>query len=421
MLRKEYLQTALGQSNERNKRTVKTNYLIINQEPKSKNSISKTEKVFFRSEIQRQMKERSRRAHTGDIIVQIDFYTTMNNPPAVHTLAKNYLDLLHKETPETDKLKNLLYKDDSQIKILIANYHLNHRGNNSSEIRITSYSMSNFIKDVELAYQILNGNLKPNDHNSFQSYDFEEDREEYHRSLSDLKKDLENHINKKDSLNKKLGDTLYETQREYLSRLLQERYIKINEIKPRDLVNIFQREFSTNRKYSGDKFFENIWNITRGYVFYTSDFVGLGGAPMKEGESNIFQENLKKQLTVFKENHPLLFPLYQPISVTILFIPPEKRPLDSDNLARYILPFLTEEFQPPSILENHIYSPPPNSKTQRFPKYGLTGYQLIQIPRQKSDPVNGKIEFSISDGLLFHSNIWNNVDEIIDKWQKKLR
>jgi len=87
MTRTEYLETIEGQSYERLKRKIKTVYLDIEQEPKSKRSISNQEKLFFRQEVKRQLKEMNRRPHRGDIVLEIDYFTTQNNPPALHTLS----------------------------------------------------------------------------------------------------------------------------------------------------------------------------------------------------------------------------------------------------------------------------------------------------------------------------------------------
>jgi hypothetical protein len=56
--------------------------------------------------------------------MEIDYFTTQKIPPSLHTLSKNYLDLLHKPMPHIDSYKGLLFNDDRQIKILILNYHI---------------------------------------------------------------------------------------------------------------------------------------------------------------------------------------------------------------------------------------------------------------------------------------------------------
>ena len=120
MTRSDFLETIKGQLLERQKRKSKIIYLSLNIEPKGKNS-SNHEKLFFRQEIKRQMKKMNRRPFRGDIILEIDYFTTKDNPPSLQNLSKNYLDLLHKQMPNIDKNRGILFKDDSQIKILISN------------------------------------------------------------------------------------------------------------------------------------------------------------------------------------------------------------------------------------------------------------------------------------------------------------
>lgn len=426
MTRSEYLETIEGQSLERTKRRIKRNYLVIQQEPKSKTSISRAEKIFFRQEVKRQLKERNRKAHTGDIILVIDFFTTKNNPPALYTLSKNYLDLLHKEIHE-DKLSGLLFKDDGQIKILIANYHLNTFGKQESEIRITSYSLSSFIKDIELTDRIFTNKFENADSFMHRRFLHETEREErmsdtsnYWEDLRSLEKNKENHI-------EQFGEQFYDLQKHFLIRQIQERYLKQNEIRIRDLISIFQHKFSYNKKYSTDKHFQNIFNITSGYIFLSLDFVGLGNAPTQEGEKRIFKDKLQEQLKVFKEKHKVLFPLLQPVNVTIIFVPPKRNILDLDNLARYIVPFVNEIFQPPAthrlaaydnkylnkLLKNEIQI------TQRFPAHSIAGYQIIHIPRKEEDPEDGRIDFVITDGFGIKSNVWHLVNNTIDTWEKR--
>lgn len=426
MTRTEYLESIEGQSNEWTKRWIRTNYLTIKQEPKSKTSISCEEKIFFRQEVKRQLKERNRRAHNGDIILEIDFYTTQNNPPALHTLTKNYLDLLHKSIEE-DKFKKILFKDDSQIKILIANYHLNIYGNQEPKISITAYSLTSFIKDIELTDRIYSNRFNDADDYAYRRYIHETERDDskfdtkdYWEDLRSLEKNKEKHIDQ-------LGQDFYDLHKHFLTRQIQEKYLQQNEISIRDLISIFQHNFSYNKKYSNDKRFKQIWDITRGYIFFTSNFVELGNAPIHDGETKLFKNKLQQQLKGFKEKHKILFPLLQPVNVTVVFIPPKRNILDLDNLARYIVPFVNEIFQPPvtHLLPYHNKYRNPFLKQeqevmQKFPPYSIAGYQIIHIPRRIDDPDDGRIDFVLTDGLGLKSNVWRLVDNTIETWEKHL-
>ena len=411
MTRTDYLESIEGQSHERTKRWLNTIYLRILQEPKSKTSITQQEAIFFRQEVKRQLKEQNRRAHKGDIILEIDFYTTKDNPPALHTLSKNYLDLLHKEMSDIDGLKEILFKDDSQIKILIANYHLNINDSQEPEIHITSYPYSSFIGDLELTDRITTNRFKDRDTFRHHRFTFELERDEEHFDISDIRNELNSLEQNEENLIKQFGQAFYDLQKHFHIRKIQEKYLNQNEISIRDLISIFQHKFSYNKKYANDQRFQQIWNATRGFIYITSDFLELGGAPTQEGETKQFKRELQEQLKEFKQKHKVLFPLLQPINVTITFVPPKHNVLDLDNLARYIIPFINDVFQPPATYglsyDNKYLNQLLQKETkftQKFPPYSITGYQLFHIPRKEDDPVNGKIDIVITDGLQLKSN-----------------
>ncbi|MES2627364.1 MAG: hypothetical protein V4616_00220 [Bacteroidota bacterium] len=152
----EYLNSDKSQVHQYHKRRKKLLFLVVNQEPKSKN-ISDKEISFFRSEIKRQMGKRRR--FQGDVILDFTFWVTKRNPPTLHKLVKNYMDLLHKDFPKVDKNRQLLFKDDSQVKFLLARCFFPNEMSNTEEedaerdwkIVIKAYSLSNFVQDLQLA------------------------------------------------------------------------------------------------------------------------------------------------------------------------------------------------------------------------------------------------------------------------------
>jgi len=423
MTRTEYLETMEGQSLDRFKRMIKTIYLEVAQEPKGKNSTDR-EKLYFRQEIKRQLKEWKRRPFRGDLIMEIDYFTTQKVPPALHTLSKNYLDLLHKPMPHIDSYKGLLFNDDSQIKILISNYHIDEFDKQRACIKIKAYSLGFFIKDIEFTDRIINNKFENSDyhrHSNFEDellYERNHDNRDYVDDLLELERD-------KEFYDKTFGEQYFLLQKQFCTRQIQEQFLKINEFGIRNLISIFQPVFSYYKQYSADKSFQSIWGSSRNLIFFSSSFLDFGNAPQKKGESNIFKTNLKEELKKFKENFKILFPLLQPISVIITFIPPKQKVVDLDNLARYIAPFVNEIFEPPSTIQLTYDNKYQNELlrreveiTQQIPPNSIASYQLIHLPRQNNDHENGEIRFVITDGLYHMNNIWSTVNEFIDKWDK---
>lgn len=100
-----------------------------------------------------------KRAYTVPVAVQLDFAVTQNDPPAIHTLAKNYLDVLQKVEPsEAIGRRMLLLKDDRQVQCLVCNYQLRPR-NAEPGVQIRVASMANLVADLELYERVRRGNF----------------------------------------------------------------------------------------------------------------------------------------------------------------------------------------------------------------------------------------------------------------------
>lgn len=421
MIRTEYIETMDGQKSLRLRRFLRELHFYIKQEPKSKKSLKKEDKKHFRETIKEHLQKNNRRAYRSDIILQIDYYTTENNPPPLQTLSKNYLDLLHKPMPEIDNLEGILFKDDGQIKILIANYHLNEYGDNKSQIRINTCTLTSFYEDIALAYRIIRNDFSDKDYSN--DYQFEEylkdeeldDNTDVYRDYNDL---LKNEV----EIKKMFGEQ-YFLAREFLyKREIQERYLSFNRINIYALVNLFQSEFSDNRKYKGDERFMKIWDSTKNYVFLASDFFDLGKAPSDKGDSKFLKSQLREQLNEFKKKKPVLFPFLVPLSIIVLFVPPKRNVIDLDNLARnYIVPFINEILRPPAshskVVKDFSFFKDNSEIHQKYHPNSLTNYQILQLPRQDNSPDNGEIKFVLTNGDTIFKNVRNTVNDLIREWE----
>jgi len=423
MTRSEYLDTIEGQLSEHLKRRFKKVSLIVKQEPKGKNC-SNDEKRTFRKEIRRQLKEQNRRPFRGNIILEIDYYTTKDNPPELQTLSKNYLDLLHKKMPHIDNLKSILYSDDNQIKILISNYHIDEERQKNPYIEISAYSLRYFLEDIELADRILTNNFSDSDKYSHSNFEeqLEEERSNHNKDYFEDLRELEED---KDDYDKLLGRHYYSLQKNYLLRQIQEQFLKRNNLNIHSLITLFQPYFYHFKKYSTDRSFQNLWDSSRNLIFFSPAFLHFGNAPQLTGETGAFNFNVRKELLGFREKFKILFPLLHPISVIVTYIPPKQKIMDLDNLAKSIVHFVNEIFKPPTIikltykdlkipdlLKNEL------EIIQHFPPNSIASYQSIQLPRFDNDPINGKIGFLITDGFYYMNNVWRTVEEIINKWER---
>ena len=435
MKRLEYFNTQKGQLYLRRKRQMSRLYFLrINQEPKSKNSISTSEKIYFQNEILKVLSKRRRRAYRSPVIVKIDFHSNQDNPPSIHTLAKNYLDLLEDPIPQSKIKRNkLLYNDDKLIKILIVNYHLGMPSFRSS-ISIKIDTLSNFISDIELVDRIKKNDFEKDDNYSWSSSctfsDFNTDEFDNHDDYFDtLITQLRELERDKHSIVKKFSREIYEIQKGWLIKDVQKRYLKTSELKTDQLLILFSGFLNKRKDYSGfSRLLANLDKQNRNLIISPTFTIDLTHAPSQKGGKTIFKNNVKRVLNSFKRKHPILFPLRNQISITVLYVPPKNQSIDLDNLARYIIPFINDIIMPPStflntIDINHMKDSDIKErlleyikKIPKIPKYSITKYQVIVLSRFDNDPDEGYVRLIFGDGFDY-SGLWDKTDDIIDKWE----
>ena len=105
--------------------------LIVDQETisKGKGILDNIDsKIYFRKSVKRQLVDFDITDFENDekLAIKISFWTNRSRKYLLHNLVKNYLDLLHKPLyskkckRKLDDLEGLLFIDDSQIKVLVA-------------------------------------------------------------------------------------------------------------------------------------------------------------------------------------------------------------------------------------------------------------------------------------------------------------
>ncbi len=435
MRRLEYFNTQKGQIYLRRQRQMSRLYFLhIDQEPKSKNSISTSETIYFQNEILKVLNQRTRRAYRSPVIVEIDFYSNQDNPPSIYTLAKNYLDLLEDPIPQSKiTRKKLLYKDDRLIKILIVNYHLGMPSLRSG-ISIRIDALSNFRSDLELVDRIKKNDFEKDNDNfrsssrgfsHFNMNEFDDDEDDYFDNPITQLRQLERN---RTSNIKVFGRETYEIQRDYLIKEVQKRYLKISELKIDQLLMLFSAFLNKREYYRFSNLFVDLNKRNRHLIIPPPFTIDLTHAPSQKGEKSIFKSGVKKTLNSFKNKYPILFPLRNQISVTVLHVPPRNQSIDLDNLARYIIPFVNSVIMPPSTFLNTIDITRMKDcdikkrflqdmkKIPKIPKYSITNYQFIELPRFDGDPNEGYVLLIFEDGFV-HGSLWRKIDDIIEKWE----
>jgi hypothetical protein len=404
MRRTEYLRTIAGQAHAYHKRQARRLYIRVDQEPLTKRKDQKAD-AAFRLEVRRQMKAAKRGAFKGDLVLQIDFYSSRSVPYEVQELAKHYLDLLHKPIPG-DQFKQLLFYDDRQVKLMITHQHPFDAG---PHLFIQAYPLADLLRDAEYAQNILQNTFLDKD----ASFPYRH-RLEYRHEPSPGG-DFYALV---DEYGKSDGRTGWfdQLRGRNLKDRIQEAFIARNQISTTDLINALQHLFLKNSRRRDDPLFQRLFSGTREYIFIGMDFIPAGGSPVRRGEGGPFRAHIRRQLKRFKNLHPYLFPLSQPVSLSIICIPPAFHSRDADNLANEIVALFNTVCMPPVVrtglpgLRVH-----PKSREKLV---ATTGYQVIYLPRTPGDPERGRIEIVMGGGLFTEANLREKIEQVIADWER---
>lgn len=405
-----FFETREGQLHKWHDRKNEEFKIRIDMEPKSKKGIKPEEKIQFQRKILQELKNRNKRAFSGPIVIEFNFFPKEDNPPHIHTLAKNYLDLL--ETPIEGsgiKRKNLLFKDDRQVESLIVNHHIETR-NEYPSITIKATSIGNFKKDLRLLDKIR--------HNSFENehrleYDIEEilkaNNSTQSLSFEDTLVEYNEVKNWKDNHNPEI-----KTQKMLLQKMLlqnlQESYFQSKKIEPMDLLYFYSDLLLGKDTIS--LVLKDVYIQYRDILIYPPFSLPVKNfsPPNNNKSKTSFKDDIKGALLKLKDTNNLLFsPLLINTSLIILYIPPkDELEADLDNLARYIIPKVNDIFEPSG---KFYFS---QEEEQSFTQNSITQYQIIKVPRSKNDSESGSIRLIINKR---ENGILKELDSIIRKWE----
>jgi hypothetical protein len=147
--------------------------------------------------------------------------------------------------PEIDDLSGILFKDDSQVKILMASYEQASKSGRKPGVYLKCLSLGYFIQDLELADRIVSNDFSNSDTflTGFLSEpNYYNDLDNYLDNLSDLEKDRELYLKDGDS-------RLYESLRLLSLWRIQEHYLENNSL-DESKVLLLLRSLTKAKKYS---------------------------------------------------------------------------------------------------------------------------------------------------------------------------
>ena len=432
MKRGDYLKTVEGQISLKHRRQRNKLYFILDgYEPRSKNAITEAKKIEFQSAILADMARHGRRHFTAPVALEFEFRPTEDDPPAIHTMPKNYLDLLQKRVKGLKtKRERLVLKDDRDVYYLAVQYNI---GPERSQPHIWKKAAPyrDFVAEMALIEKVQHNNLKHVDNGPFSrrasvSWDELAEDDDLISSRNDAYERLKEHESRKQFWVSHFGEASYKAIREMHIRDLQDEILKILTLTTDKLISLLSPLFSRRASI-----FDKLNAAVRDMLISEPFTINLNHSNLRPGESSRYRAFVKETMAVFKEDHGVLFPLKTQAGITILFQPPECGSIDLDNLARRIVPFVNEELKPPSNLImtfNAEQLPDPELRKwyqerqmamKRMPKHSITHYQVIQLPRLSGDSEHGFVRLILESGEGFET-LWRKIDTLADRWEKKV-
>jgi len=431
MHQKNYLNTVEGQVNLRRRRKRKRLLLnLTNLEPKSKNAISEEEAIAFQTTILTELDKLKKRYFKAPVALELDFFPTKNDPPGIHTLAKNYLDLLQFPLPKLGtRRKRLVLEDDRQVKYLAVRYHI-FPERNRPRICLKIAPFKNLLDDAALLNKVKNNEFSESIGSysrtrqlpiSWNEHENEGNRHFHDDDAIDRFRELEK---KKTSWIAKFGEETYKVIREMQLIDVQNHLLRRLALSFSQLFYLLSPLFSEIPEKT-----DRIYSEMRNFLISPPLAVDLSHHDLKEGQSKIFKQIVEYAIEGFKKRSRYLFPLRVQLAVTILFQPPATHGIDLDNLARKIIPFVNDQLQPLSNLlftidvhkvDDSFISRQLAAMRQtlsRMPKQSVTHFQIVQLPRLPSDCKHGFVRLLFEPGEN-SSTLWSKLEGMADEWQK---
>jgi hypothetical protein len=422
--------TRKGQAAELRKRRQRRFVVMLEQQPQSK-KIKAADAITFQRAVLERLEVAGQSAYRGNVFLQMDFYSSAKDPPAIYRLPKNYLDLLGKPRDDSgiDRTR-LLYRDDRQVKALIVRYHLGDRSSNPG-VWVSAEPFRDFLADVDLVKRVSLDDfenerdwwrgLSADEFRDGPSHRSEDCDREGFRQLADFERDRE-------CVLRHLGNDAYESLREMLRMSAHQEILQQRDrlICP-GVLHAFQNTPRNNGKPHGaflNQLTFQMRNMTLGSPFTLE----LHHAPHRKGDGDAFKVALRTALNGFKKSYHFLFPLASTLNVTILMIPPKDGGKDLDNLATLILPALHEIWAPPSsfahayntdrIMDKSIREYWENARNQlpKALKHSIIEYRAFELPRLPEDPDDGFVRLAVGQGMRPIS-FREDIDEYLDKWE----
>lgn len=395
---------------------------IVEQEPRQKRSTSRRMAAEFRHRVRTEVATgpgwpKPRAA----LALDLDFWATSRQPPAIWRLPKNYLDLLGGTTATAEDPGPVLYEDDGQVKLLYASLARSPAGSRG-RIHVEARTRTAAMHDMQLAGELLElGELDdtfwaeadPNDLPGENEGDQPDDlaaRMRFHDKAQYQAMVL-------GSNDRVLRSVFFRAARWLLTgcNADADRLHRLGMVGRQGVAELVTRMAETNAAER-----ELLWSTIG---------IELPPLPVQHGGGAVFREAVRSSIHTFVERHPDLQPLVVPLRVSVLVVPPRYRRgriKDLDNILIDVLSILEAEVSPnampwtlaPPLSEDgaepaEVEARPPVAGSQTW------AYHVMELHRGDNDPDEGSLV--IVPGLAWNRrSIWVEASDFVAQAWKRL-
>lgn len=443
-----------GRRLQRQARRQRTAHIVVQQEPRQKGRAGRHAASEFRKIVSEQLsKQRGWPRPRAELAIDMHFTTTSRQPPSLAKLPKHYLDLLGPYSVE-DEDHPLLYNDDGSVGMLFASAHnrltsATGRGDKAS-IGIIARTSTDALADMALAYEIVadEGPAPSWDHDDdlYDEFDWGERRETIAWFRSQAGSEAQ-----------RAAELLEHFDR----RELQRRFLERNDAGLTDVVLHSAHRLIRGYDPSADRLRRLHDRLTeRGHraavagatelmtslLFHETleyrdqllqrfDSITLPSLPRTRGDGTKFRERLDATLRKYAAGRPLLFPLVEPIRITVLVIPPNRNPRsakDLDNILIDVMGSIGRHFK--SSAERGIAGLPhqgvdiagecrtqpvaeesSDGRLRSLTNTAIWSYQVLELARHADDSPEGVVQLVLGHGLNMYS-IWDEASRYVDDY-----
>jgi hypothetical protein len=426
LVTRHYLESAEGSLHAYRKRARRYLEFVWRGKPETKNSADMNSSIAFQTQLAKHMMLIGRNALTGAVIVELEFWVSERNSGEVQSLAKHYLDLIHRPVPGSGvKPKHLMLRDDSQIQYLTC-IHNGRGGENGVSIR--ARRLKDFFADLALFQKLESGDVESEDESWREEI---ESKDEWNDRPIEEYRDFKN---RRPQFEAAFGENQYKKWELIHRQAAQESILRGRKPTLSQLRAIFAPRF---HQYRNHKEFKRVLEATAVMIrsVYENTFLSMDFGPraLQEGESTQFRERVRAALNNARNRYKLLFPLLTQCAVTILYVPPKKAiKVDLDNLARkFIVPGVHEILKPPATPREFFVElnegETMDALTQQLlegwrntQKFHIAYYQIFCLPRMKEDPEKGSVRLILHDGENMKTT-WKTLETALDKWGDSMK